>query len=118
MSSPVRPECQEVLKTVLEEHAHQLRVLLRELVLKERTISNLEAERWAEGHLQVFGDGESFGKQRNGASRRAGATGALAPSDPGRHKVRPVPAFNGSWLKQEKKEKWVKYYAKGFVRLN
>ena len=38
------PNCQEVLRTVLEEHAHQLRALLRELVLKERTIATLEAE--------------------------------------------------------------------------
>ena len=44
MSSPIRPDCQEVLRTVLDEHAHQLRVLLRELVLKERTIATLEAE--------------------------------------------------------------------------
>ena len=45
MSSPNRPDCQEVLRTVLDEHAHQLRTLLRELVLKERTIATLEAER-------------------------------------------------------------------------
>ena len=32
------------MRTVLDEHAHQLRALLRELVLKERTIANLEAE--------------------------------------------------------------------------
>ena len=32
------------MRTVLDEHAHQLRALLRELVLKERTIATLEAE--------------------------------------------------------------------------
>ena len=44
MSSPNRPEHQEVLRTMLDEHAQQLRALLRELVLKERTIATLEAE--------------------------------------------------------------------------
>ena len=32
------------LRTVLDEHAHQLRAVLRELVLKERTIATLESE--------------------------------------------------------------------------
>ena len=40
----MRPEHQEVVRTMLDEHARQLRVLLRELVLKERTIATLEAE--------------------------------------------------------------------------
>ena len=44
MSSPMRTDQQEILRTMLDEHARQLRVLLRELVLKERTIATLEAE--------------------------------------------------------------------------
>ena len=44
MSSPMRADQQEILRTMMDEHARQLRVLLRELVLKERTIATLEAE--------------------------------------------------------------------------
>ena len=40
----MRTDQQEILRTMLDEHARQLRVLLRELVLKERTIATLEAE--------------------------------------------------------------------------
>ena len=44
MSSPARRECREALRLVMEEHARQLRSILRELALKEGRALELEAE--------------------------------------------------------------------------
>ena len=44
MSSPARRECREALRLVMDEHARQLRSVLRELALKEGRVLELEAE--------------------------------------------------------------------------
>ena len=44
MSSPARRECREALRLVMDEHARQLRSILRELALKEGHVLELEAE--------------------------------------------------------------------------